>query len=455
MMTPLYKALLDYINSDFSRLHMPGHKGQDIYRLNNLWRFDVTEINGLDNLLYSHGAIKQTEDLYKKIYNSNQTLISTQGSTLGIQIMLTAALLATNRKSNKIIIDRNIHVAAINTLALLDLDPIWIFADQVIDDFLPGLISPENIENIILKNPEAKIVFVTSPNYFGQVLDLKSIYEVCLKYDKFLLVDNAHGAHLKFISDKMHPTDCGCSCCCDSLHKSLPTLTGAALVHCLDDRLTFFLKKAQRLYSSTSPSYLIMLSIDRLLEYINQYLISDYYKLLPKINNLKSLAKNLDFDILNENMDPLKFVIGPGKFNCNGNEIVKVFRDFKIEIEYCNEYWVLLMFSMQSQDKDFNRIEAALKYMSKFFNKLNKIDKKHDYLKENTSLFLKKAMSIRDAVLSNSHKIKTIDANNKIIAESVITSPPCVPILVPGEIVSRETIDLLLDKNIDFLNVIY
>ena len=452
-MTPIYKALLNYIKKDFSRFHMPGHKGKNIYNLNDLWKYDVTEIEGLDNLLNSQGIIKKTEELYQNIYNSKKSIISTQGSTLGIQTMLTAAVMATGQKTRKIIIDRNIHVSVINTLGLLDIKPIWIFHDQFVNKYMSGVISPKNVEKKILDNPDVNIIFITSPNYFGQILDIKSIYKVCKKYNKILLIDNAHGAHFKFISNNLHPSDCGCSCCCDSLHKTLPVLTGGALIHCFDDRMVKYMKKASRLYSSTSPSYLIMLSVDRLLGYINKDLESDYKYLLPKIKKLKLLAANLGFAVGKGNMDPIKFIIGPGDFNCNVKQIYQILKKYKVEPEYVNDYWVLLIFSAQNLDKDFKRVESAIKFMSKIFNKgKNVINYRQDY--NNQYFYLKRGTSIREAILSKSHKVKTVDSEGKVCASSVITCPPCVPIIVPGEIVSRETINFLLERKIYYLDVI-
>ena len=450
MMTPLYKAILDYINKDMSRLHMPGHKGKNIYNINDLWKYDITEIEGLDNLLDSQGVIKQTEERFSEIYGSKKSAILTQGSTLGVQMMLTAAYIASEKKSNKIIIDRNVHVSAINTIALLDLDPVWIFQDKINNKFMSGLISAENIEKKIKETPEAKIVYVTSPNYFGQILDLKSIFKICQKYDKFLLVDNAHGAHLKFIPGNFHPIDQGCSACCDSLHKTLPVLTGGGLLHVLDERLAPYIKKAQRLFSSTSPSYLTMVSIDLLLSYINGGLRREYETLIYKVEALSQLAEDKGFDIPKGNIDPVKLVIGPGEYNCNGREISEALRKFKIEPEYVSKYWVLLMMSPQNREIDFQRIEKAIKYMSDNFRKI-----KRKRAEDNCWNFinLKRGLSVREAILSESEIIEATQSEGRVVASSVVTCPPCVPIITPGEIVSHETIDILLESGIKFLEV--
>ena len=472
--TPLCRAIKKYLDKDMSRMHMPGHKGQNIYDISNLFSYDLTEVDGLDNLLDSKGAIKKTENLYRDIYGSELTVISAQGSTLGVQMMITAALMATENQETqktekrttkkKIIIDRNSHISAVNTMALLDIEPVWIFHDKNINNqdinqdkkiFLPGIISAENIEDKIINNPDAEIVYITSPNYFGEMMDLKSIFEVCKKHDKFLLVDNAHGAHLKFApGKKLHPVDCGCSCCSDSLHKTLPVLTGGALVHVLDKRLVPYIKKAQRIYSSTSPSYLIMLSIDLLINYVNKNLREDFLVLEKQIQELREFVKAQSFQLLeHKNVDNFKISIGPGRINCSTDQIAQIFRKFRIEPEYTSKDWVLLMFSPQNQDKDFQRIKDALGYMVKVFNKLdNKKLKMQDF--KTHSFEIQKALSLKQAMFCASKRVKTKDSMGKISASSITTYPPGVPIVMPGEVLSKELINWLISDNIDYIDIV-
>ncbi len=457
--SPLYNAIVNYVVSGGSRLHMPGHKGQNIYDINDmsgLFKFDLTEIEGLGNLLDSQGVIKETEDFYRNIYGSKMSVMLTQGSTLGVQIMITSALMASEKK--KMIIDRNAHISAVNTMALLDIEPVWVFHDICMDDFLPGTISADNIENQIRSNPDVDVVYITSPNYFGEVMDVASIFEVCRRYDKFLLVDNAHGAHLKFVfGGRFHPIDCGCSCCCDSLHKTLPVLTGGAMMHVLDDRLTGYVEKARKIYSSTSPSYLTMLSVDLLLNYIVHGLKDDFSKLLIAMEGLRKFINNLGFEVFDgENVDNFKLLIGPGKFNCNSEEITTVLKNFGIEPEYTCDHWVLLMFSPQNQEKDFSRIKEAVEYMSLVFNKTNDKKLKTHKNNENTFKCVKVEMetTLKQAMFGKFKKMKTIDSVGKISAGVVTTYPPGVPIIMPGEVVSETIAENLIKNKINCLDIL-
>ena len=451
MKTPLYNEFLKYIGNNVSRFHMPGHKGQDIYNLGNLWLYDITEVKNFDNLLYSNGVIKQVEDKYTEIYNSYASVISTQGSTLGVQMMVTAAYMIQNGQSNKIIIDRNAHASAVNTIAVLGFEPVWVYPDECNNNYMPGVISANCLEEVILCNQDAEIVYITSPNYFGEMADLKSISDICKKHNKLLLVDNAHGAHLKFIEGDLHPMDCNCDCCCDSLHKSLPVLTGGGMVHTLNPEISKYLKRAARIYSSTSPSYLTMLSIDCLCSYIEGGLKSDLQMLIEKIDEIKKLICDLGFDLPSGKLDPIKISIGPGKFNCTAGQIAEKLREFNVEPEYVGSYWVLLMTSPQNISEDFVNLKDALIDMSKTFHKTvrkSKIDEKAKYLKT------QQILPIKEAIFKKFKTIKTVKSLNKISAQIIVTVPPCVPIVMPGEIVSREAIDLLLFHKIYFIDVV-
>lgn len=430
---------------------MPGHKGIDLYNIGDIFKYDVTEIEGMDNLLNSNGVIKETEELYSKVYGSVKSAISTQGSTLGVQMMLTMVVLAANADSKKIITDRNIHVSAINTMALLNVDPVWIYPDIHLNKFMPGIISAQNVEQKIIENIDAIAVYITSPNYFGVIANVKAIAEVCKKYNKFLLVDNAHGAHLNFIASNLHPISCGASACCDSLHKTLPVLTGGGLVHVMDSRLVPYINKARCLYSSTSPSYLTMLSIDILLNYIYGNLVNDLKLLLQKVQQLSILAQDIGLAVPTGELDPVKFVIGPGRFNCSSLKLAEIFRKFKIEPEYVSEYWLVFIFSTQNSNKDFDRCKSALNYI--------KINMSENFCCKVKNYFgdvvkLNKGLTIKEAVFGKSVKIKTEDSLGRVAAMAVTVCPPAIPIIIPGEVISQEVIDVLLSKKINFLEVI-
>ena len=219
-MNPLENALNEYIGKDLSRFHMPGHKGAENFP--EYFKYDITEVEGADSLYESSEAIFETEKRFAKIYGAGASLLSAGGSTLCIQAMLATVL----NPGDKFIIARNCHASAVNTIALLDLEPIWI--------------NPRDLraaEKIFEENRDIKAVYLTSPDYFGVMSDIEAFSKLAHEHGAKLLVDNAHGAHLHFTPIEMHPIALGADMCADSLHKSLPVLTGGALLHIKDETL--------------------------------------------------------------------------------------------------------------------------------------------------------------------------------------------------------------------------
>ncbi|MBQ4322078.1 MAG: DegT/DnrJ/EryC1/StrS family aminotransferase, partial [Oscillospiraceae bacterium] len=232
METPIQKALDAYIQKDMTRFHMPGHKGADFDLLGSVLPYDLTEVLGTDSLYDAEECIRDCEREYEALYGSHRTLLSAGGSTLCIQTMLALCAPA----GSKILAGRNIHVAAVNAMGLLDLRPTWILPKPN-----PGgvgsTISPADVENALSADPELRAVYITSPDYFGVMSDVGAIAEICKHHHVPLLVDNAHGAHFPFLEENRHPMALGAAACCDSLHKTLPVLTGGALLHLADETM--------------------------------------------------------------------------------------------------------------------------------------------------------------------------------------------------------------------------
>ncbi len=232
--TPICDFVEKYAKSEAVRAHMPGHKGAstDENPVSAVYPYDITEIIGADNLFEANGIIAESEKNATEIFNTAGTFYSTFGSTNCIQAMLSAVC----NFGDTVIASRNCHKAFLNTAVLLGLKTIFISPKDYKFPDISFNITAFEIEEAILQNPEAKCVFVTSPNYLGEVLDSKQIAETVHKYDKLLLVDNAHGAYLAFLQDKIHPILLGADLCCDSAHKTLPVLTGGAYLHCRENR---------------------------------------------------------------------------------------------------------------------------------------------------------------------------------------------------------------------------
>ena len=268
MNTPIVDFAKKYAASNALRLHMPGHKG-----VGTVEALDLTEIDGADVLYHASGIIRQSEDNAARIFGTKRTVYSAEGSSLSIRAMLylTKLYAASVGKSARILAARNAHKTFVTAAALLQLDVQWIFPERP-EDIVSCSISAEYLENILAQElPTA--VYLTSPDYLGNIADVGGISAVCRKYGVLLLVDNAHGAYLRFLG--RHPTELGADVCCDSAHKTLPVLTGGAYLHISEKAPKIFFEQAEAamsIFASTSPSYLILQSLDA----ANRYLSDGY-----------------------------------------------------------------------------------------------------------------------------------------------------------------------------------
>ena len=264
MNTPVYDFLKKYAQSGTLRCHMPAHKGiAPVPALSEMYSFDITEISGADSLFEAGGIIAQSEKNMSAHYGTAGTVYSAGGSTLCIQAMLYIM----KSENRKIFAIRNVHRAFLNAVALLDLDVEWILPEYK-TGILSGNININNVENLLKNSGVPSALYVTSPDYTGKTADISVLAEICHKYNARLIVDNAHGAHLKFLENDIHPISLGADLCCDSAHKMLPALTGSAMLHTSVPEYVPILKQAMSMFGSTSPSYLIMMSLDLCNRYI-------------------------------------------------------------------------------------------------------------------------------------------------------------------------------------------
>lgn len=435
MNTPIYDFLLKYAASDTVRLHMPGAKGNILdNRISELFPLDITEIKGADSLFEASGIIAESEKNAAELFSAGTTLFSCQGSTLGIQTMLSLV----TSENKRIAAVRNCHKAMVNAAALLGLTVDWIFP-QYHGSILSGDVLLSDIENALKKNPAG--LYITSPDYLGKIQDISAISRLCKKYRVPLLVDNAHGAYLAFLEENMHPLALGADICCDSAHKTLPALTGAGYLHIKKECTTA--KDIMSLFASTSPSYLIMASLDLCNKYIEENIRSDLKIAVERMKELKSVLSKM-WEI--EDTEPMKLTIKTISSGLYGYELADILRESGIECEYADETHIVLMFSPLSRGSDFSRTRDALLSV-----KQPKI-----LINEPSPDFPVpvKAMEIREATLAPQEEIPVDEAVGRICGRTKITCPPGVALIVSGEIIDEKIINILKRYSILHINVI-
>ena len=286
MKTPIFDFLNEYRKSDTARLHMPGHKGRGELGVEG---YDITEIDGADNLFSPVGIIAESEENAARLFGTQKTLYSTEGATLAIKAML--AIVAKGKKKARILATGASHKAFMYAAALLDLDVDFIYPKDTVSVCV-GDVTAQQIEDT-LDRFSYDAVYITSPDYLGNIADIRGIAQACHKSGIPLLVDNAHGAYLKFLSPSRHPIDLGADMCCDSAHKTLSALTGTAYLHISKSAPAEYSDSARdmlALFASTSPSYLLLASLD----ICNKNLAANYSdRLADTIKTLDGIKRNL------------------------------------------------------------------------------------------------------------------------------------------------------------------
>lgn len=430
MNTPIYDFVKQYALADMARFHMPGHKGREVLGCES---WDITEVHGADALYEAEGIIAQSEANAAELFGSQRTLYSTEGSSLCIRAMLYLAL--TNRRPDAapvIVAARNVHKTFVYAAALLDAEVIWMWPQESVS--LCGCpISPQQLEQTLrtLKNPPAA-VYITCPDYLGGMAEVSALAEVCHRYGTLLLVDNAHGAYLRFLQPSRHPLDLGADMCCDSAHKTLPVLTGGAYLHIsknLSKEFAVNAKSAMALFGSTSPSYLILSSLDK----CNFALAGAYSEQLQKtVENITILKEKLsEANWRIEDSDPLRLTIRVPE-GMTGIELAQKLRNQGMECEYSDNQFLVLMLTVDNTEEE----------LQQFWQVIGNND-----ARERETVHLPKScgeqvVSIREALFSPHEIIDTEQALGRICGAPMVSCPPAIPIVVSGERIGKEALEL-------------
>lgn len=420
--TPIYDFVKKYAKENNVRLHMPGHKGGEVLGSE---KYDITEIHGADSLFECDGIIAESEKNLSHIYNTRASFYSTEGSSLCIRAMVFLAMQYADGKK-KILAGRNAHKSFLSALALCDVEADWFYGD----DLYCCKISPEALDKA-LGSGEYFAVYITNPDYLGNMVHIKSLADVCHKHGLPLLVDNAHGAYLKFTGQ--HPMDNGADMCCDSAHKTLSCLTGSAYLHVSKTAMHPYEKDAKRalsLFASTSPSYLIMASMDLM----NGEMMNGYEQ---KIRHISSLVDELKAEISHLGLDfsgreALKVNIKPKSFGYLGKELCAVLESEGVYPEFCDKDNLVLMFSAGNREEDFGKITTVLR----------RLERRTPVTAMPPSLpRLEKAMTVRQAAFSKQTEVDIGDAVGKVCASPMVSCPPAIPIAVCGEVINEKAVE--------------
>ncbi|MBS5343678.1 MAG: aminotransferase class V-fold PLP-dependent enzyme [Clostridium sp.] len=438
--TPLYSALVQHHRIGRSAFHTPGHSGKPISYLNHLLELDVTELPDTDSLFEAEHVILQAEHHAAQVFGTTRTLFSAGGCTLCIQAMLRLVSADSNKKT--ILTDRILHRSAVNAMALLDLHPVWLLPRADAGLGFPGRIHSDDVEALLKQYQDVAAVYITSPDYFGVLADIKSISEVCHRYHVPLLVDNAHGSHLFLTPENLHPIHLGADMTACSAHKTLPVLTGGAFLNIASDIYAANAKDAMALFGSTSPSYPIMASLDLCMQWAETKGKEAYLQLQKRVVKMKEMAAAKGIAIPLGETDPVRITLQTASLGITGEEAAEIFRDHFVEPEYADNANLVLITTPFHTEQDFLRVEQAIQALPN--RKPLKLNSVFPSLPNSV-------MSVRQAVFSAWEEIDLEDSVGRIAATTACPCPPGVPVVMPGEMITEEIVMFL--KNYRFLTI--
>lgn len=429
--------LEEYSKAGYVPMHMPGGKRNTEYASTSV--LDITEIDGFDNMHNAEGIIKNASCRAAKLYGADKTLMLVNGSTAGI---LSAICGATKRKG-KIIVARNCHVSVYNALIMAQLEPVYVIPEVDNDTGIYSGVSLEQIRKCYENNRDAQAVIITSPTYEGVVSEVREIASYLHEKGIPLIVDEAHGAHFKFSEEfPESAVKAGADIVINSIHKTLPALTQTALLHISGNYVDY--DKVERfwnIYQTTSPSYILMASIDRCMRIIEEqgnYIFKDY---ISKLKNLRENIAKLNNIRLMDSDDISKIILicDDGKYLYD-----RLLDEYKVQLEMASFKYVIAMTSVADKQEYYDRFLEALQKIDESWEtgKYNN-DAKTESNKDTSCYAINNkpqvCMCPADAIdLMDENGYEDLSVNSpdicgRISISSILIYPPGMPVVNVGE----------------------
>ena len=441
METPICDFVRDYIRRDALRLHMPGHKGVS---LTGFEQPDITEITGADSLYEADGIIARSEENASRLFGC-KTYYSTEGSSQCIRAMLQLIAMEAKSRGKKPLIaaGRNAHKTFLTAAGLLDLEVAWLYPETG-DSYLSCNPDSAWLDAYLTQLDEKPVaVYLTSPDYLGNVADISAAAQVCHRHGVLLAVDNAHGAYLRFLLESAHPMDLGADICCDSAHKTLPVLTGGAYLH-IRENFPFAeqAKNALAIFGSTSPSYLVLQSLDEANRYLETY-PKKLQAFLPEVAKLRQRLESAGYCLCGQ--EPMKLTLLTKPYGYTGTELAALLDKENIICEFADPDYLVLMPTPETGLAGLQRLEQVLTAI----HRKAPITRQPPVVRAG-----ERAMSVREAMLSPAETLPVFRCEGRIIAAPGVGCPPAVPIVVCGERIDRCAMECFAYYGIEHCTVV-
>lgn len=450
---PLIKGLKCYTEEKNARFHMPGHRNEEeieelTYLKDNLFHFDVTEIEGTDNLHYPEDMIRASQMLLAEAMGSKESLYCVNGSTSSNYAMIFGLL----KRNDEVLVQRNCHQSIYNAIALLDLEPRPLIPEFLKDYDLPSIVSLEELKRVHSLYPGAKAVILTSPTYHGTVADIPALSAYCKEKGLYLLVDEAHGAHFPFSSLLPESSiSSGAYASSVSFHKTLPAMTQSSVLN-LSDLLTekerLRIRHYHRVFQSSSPSYPLLCSMEMARYYMEEHGERLYEELLERIRELKEALLSIPgVRVLSEKesriFDGTRLVVNTPISGVFMDEILR--RKHKIQCEMTEGRNLIFILTPFDHKEDLMRIAHAIREIHDQYKKEWTV--KRDTppsVQGGINYPLVRKYKESDVLFMEDEEIKIIDACDRVSSEKIVPYPPGIPLILPGEEISAEVIKTYL-----------
>ncbi|WP_251548997.1 aminotransferase class I/II-fold pyridoxal phosphate-dependent enzyme [Neobacillus muris] len=459
--TPLFSGLLEHAKKNPVQFHIPGHKkgvgiDPDFRRFigDNALSIDLINIGPLDDLHHPKGMIKEAQELAAEAFGADYTFFSVQGTSGAIMTMVMAVC----GPGEKIIVPRNVHKSVMSAIVFSGAIPVFIHPEIDKNLGISHGITTDSVEHALQQHPDAKGILVINPTYFGISADLKKIVEIAHSYNVPVLVDEAHGVHIHFHEDlPMSAMQAGADIAATSVHKLGGSLTQSSILNVKEGLVS--VKHVQSILSmltTTSTSYLLLASLDTARKQLatkGTELIDRTIQLAQSIRNRVNQIDHLycvGEEILGSkaayDYDPTKLIISVKDLGLTGFEVEKWLRErFNIEVELSDLYNILCIITFGDTENEADILIKALTELSKEFeHRAEKTEPVQVLLPEIPVL----ALTPRDAFYSETETIPFEESEGRIIAEFVMVYPPGIPIVIPGEIITKENLHYI-KKNLE------
>lgn len=429
--------------------HMPGHKNKPniLDEIgNNLYKYDITETIGTDNLHFPTGMIKNTLEDISDSYGTKKSYIVVNGTSCGV----ISSIMACTNPGDFILVQRDCHKSVYNAVILGGLKVEYLYPEFNREHGLNFSISLEKLEKMLIDYPKIKLVVLTYPTFYGVCFDIKKAADIVHKYGKILMIDEAHGSHLNFCS-ALPPSaeSSGADIVTQSTHKTLPSLTQSSVLHVCSDRVdTAKVERILRMLQTTSPSYILMASVQNAIEYMNKYGEERLSRNIEMFRNKTHELRKLGVNVLNEDFlqsegcydfDETRAVISLNDVGITGKELEIILREkYKIQMEMSDLMYTVGYITAADEPEDIEKLFDAVKEI--YLEARSKNNKSSRVFIEEFPR-LTQEMSMKNAFYSENELIPTEKSIGRISADFIIPYPPGIPLICPGEIIKEETIE--------------